>query len=209
MLSLLLDRLAGCFDGRQAVVFEGLRHHDKLLLLLADSHRIEARFQHRLVAVFLEAERGDAGLHHEPLVLVRLPPGLVVHPQSVQSLALHLFEVVPERAESDPFELVFSEGSRQDVVAHLLVHGHTEVHPLLESFRQFVRVCLPDESFAALTPETSIFHIVFPHFERSLHIFGAIFGLCVPDGFECLRLRSVHIGCVLLPKAPQIEHLAE
>lgn len=178
-------------------------------MLLADSHRIEARFQHRLVTVFLESERGDAGLHHEPLVLVRLPPGLVVHSQSVQSLALHLVEVVPERTERESFELVFSEGSRQDVVAHLLVHGHTEVHPLLESFRQFVRVCLPDESFAALIPETSIFHIVFPHFERSLHIFGAIFGLCVPDGFECLRLRSVHIGCVLLPKAPQIEHLAE
>ena len=95
------------------------------------------------------------------------------------------------------------------MVAHLLVHRHVKVHPLLERFRQLVRVSLPDESLAALTPVAGIIHIVLPHLERSLHIFSTVFGLCIPDGLERLRFGSVHIGRVLLSKAPHIEHSAE
>ena len=77
-------------------------------------------------------------MHHEPLVLVGLAPRLHISSQSVQSLPSHLIQVIPERAKCDPFELIFGKSPRHDMVAHLLIHCHTEVHPLLERFSQLV-----------------------------------------------------------------------
>ena len=202
LLSFLLDLLADRLDRRIAILLERLLHHDELFLLLADSHRVEAHLQQRAIAVFLKAEHRFACVHHEPLILVGLSPRLHISSQSVQPPSPHLIQVIPERAKGDPFELIFSESSRQDVVAHLLIHSHAEVHPLLERFSQFVRVRFPNEPLAPLTPESGIIHIVFPHLERSLDVFLAVFSLGVPDCFKCLRLGSVHIVCILLPIAP-------